>query len=163
MSGSLHHISVFLMKNKLPHGNQYKKYEVLSRFLEKVDRKSDQECWLWTGSKVNRGYGQFKFTPTKNISAHRSAYLLMIGEIPDGLHVCHKCDVKTCVNPSHLFLGTGEENHEDKRLKGRARNQHWRVNMSICIRGHTDAWAVTPNGTRYCKRCARERRIIRPI
>lgn len=79
-------------------------------------------CWLWLGSTNDKGYGQPGWTWLSNL-AHRSAYMAFIGPIPDGLHVCHKCDTRCCVNPSHLFVGTHRDNMDDRTRKGRSTGQ----------------------------------------
>lgn len=71
-------------------------------------------CWIWTQGKTTRGYGK-----SGDISASRVSWIAFYGAIDDGLHVCHKCDVRTCVNPEHLFLGTALDNHRDMVSKGR--------------------------------------------
>lgn len=98
------------------------------RFWAKVDRTGGPEaCWLWSG-KVNNGYGEFCTGGAKWERAHRVAYELVVGPIPAGLCVCHRCDVKLCCRPSHLWLGTRADNNADRDLKGRTgngeRNRH---------------------------------------
>ena len=88
----------------------------LDRFEAKVHKSGD--CHEWTASFGNSGYGQFYFNCQK-FSAHRKAYELYHGAIPEGMFVLHKCDNKKCVNPDHLFLGTHKENMQDKTVKGR--------------------------------------------
>lgn len=72
-------------------------------------------CWEWHGARNDRGYG----TVTKNVRAHRYAYELLGGPIPEGMCVCHTCDNPPCINPAHLFLGTIGENNRDRHAKGR--------------------------------------------
>lgn len=90
--------------------------KVLARFLAKVDRAG--ECWLWTGGTKSHGYANFKLG-VKSLRAHRVAWTLFLGPIPPGLCVLHRCDVRACIRPDHLFLGTHAENMGDMVAKGR--------------------------------------------
>jgi hypothetical protein len=74
-------------------------------------------CWLWTGKK-KAGYGILKRKGV-DIRAHRFSWEQVHGEIPDNLCILHKCDVRNCVKPDHLFLGTRKDNSEDMRKKSR--------------------------------------------
>lgn len=91
------------------------------RFLEKAE--ITENCWLWEGAFNANGYGRFSLGG-QSTWAHRAAYRIFIGEIPEGegwhgTCVCHKCDIKHCVNPAHLFLGTAKDNVLDRDEKGR--------------------------------------------
>jgi predicted XRE-type DNA-binding protein len=92
----------------------------MDRFWSKV-LKGDG-CWLWTGSMRTRGYGGF-WLDGRNDMAHRVAWILAHGPIPEGLVVMHKCDNQSCVNPSHLQLGTFKDNSTDMVAKRRGREQ----------------------------------------
>jgi hypothetical protein len=75
-------------------------------------------CWLWKLAKFGHGYGYFYFLGQVNY-VHRLSYAVFIGDFDDTLHVLHKCDVKHCYYPDHLFLGTNADNVADKVAKGR--------------------------------------------
>lgn len=90
------------------------------RFWTKVQRQDGEKCWLWTGAISGSGYGTVALPVTgKSINAHRIAYELVYGPIPDNLNVLHRCDVRNCVRPDHLFLGTYHDNTMDAIHKGR--------------------------------------------
>ena len=76
-------------------------------------------CWLWSGRLNYLGYGTIYLGMQKLAYAHRYSWTVHRGPIPDGIDVLHKCDVRNCVCPDHLFLGTHQDNMADRNAKGR--------------------------------------------
>ncbi len=87
------------------------------RFEQKIQKTAT--CWLWKATVCKRtGYGSFR-VDGRNGGAHRAAYMFWVGPITKGLSVLHTCDVRHCVNPFHLFLGTPQDNATDMVSKNR--------------------------------------------
>ena len=82
-------------------------------------RRDPSGCLLWTGHTDRDGYGDMCFHRRGTIRVHRVAWEVAHGAIPPGISVCHKCDVRNCIEPKHLFLGTMADNNADKVAKGR--------------------------------------------
>jgi hypothetical protein len=96
------------------------------RFHEKVHYEPMTGCWLWGGAIGDTGYGTLMEGGKgggRTVRAHVVAWRIHRGPVPVGLYVCHKCDVRWCVNPDHLFVGTALDNNRDKMRKGRCRTQ----------------------------------------
>jgi len=111
-----------------PHFSRLQRIESL---VNRVKR-DDNGCWIWIGDRINNGYGivkiRIKGSPArKNITAHRLSWRLFRGKIPKGMDVLHRCDVKNCVNPEHLWIGTHSDNMKDMHAKGRWKRVHRRL------------------------------------
>ena len=97
------------------------------KFESKIN-KQENDCWIWKGKKILDGYGRLCLNG-KNFYAHRLSYEIYKGEIPKGMFVCHTCDVRDCVNPDHLWIGTNLDNINDAIKKGK---------MPILTKGFND-------------------------
>lgn len=91
------------------------------RLMNGYRESKESGCWIWTGHKYPNGYGAIKAFG-KMVLAHRLSYELHNGPIPDDLHILHSCDVRSCVNPSHLRVGTHAENMQEAKDRGRMRS-----------------------------------------
>ena len=127
------------------------------RLFQRVDKSG--ECWLWTGGKTYDGYGMMK-VDGRQTYVHRFSYQLHKGEIPEGMFVCHSCDVPNCVNPDHLWLGSPADNTADMFKKGRNRKIE---EQTHCIRGHSyeEVGSYGYNGRKNCRACKKIRNEAR--
>ena len=115
----------------------------IERFMDKIEFEPTSGCWLWDGPINYAGYGHFKLN-NRNERAHRVSYIIHNGNIPEGMSICHKCDVRACVRPDHLWVGTHKENCLDRGKK-----------KKFCPKGHLlEGYNKKPQakGTSFCCR-----------
>lgn len=91
----------------------YRGYEPLSeRIFDNVMTVPESGCWIWMRALNRSGYGQLTYLK-KHMEAHRASWIAHRGEIPNGVGVLHRCNIRSCVNPDHLYLGGQKENVAD--------------------------------------------------
>lgn len=107
---------------------------VQTRFWAKVDRTQGPDaCWIWQGAKWPHGYGQFRYE--KSLwTAHRMAWAMTHGSIPEGKWILHACDVPSCCNPAHLHVGDHDLNMKEMAVRERSRATRLNANVVKKVR-----------------------------
>lgn len=123
--------------------------------------RTDSGCLVWQGQLTYNGYAQDAYR-AKTKSLHRQVFKVVNDvELGRSTDVCHHCDVRNCIEPTHLWAGSRKDNMQDCSAKGRADGQ-WKTH---CLRGHPlsgdNLYIHSPNGLRSCKTCQRGRMRIR--
>lgn len=130
----------------MPHKYTRLRMPLADRFWRHVEKTDG--CWLWIGARNHNNYGRLADStrPGHANLAHRIAWELTYGPIPDGMCVCHTCDNPPCVNPDHLWLGTHDDNMADRTAKGRdplPPDVHIKMEIAAQIREEYAAGGVT--------------------
>lgn len=134
-----------------------KRTPLVVRFISKVDFTGGPDgCWNWTGATSGHGYGHIRSggRGEPELSAHRASYEMLVGPIPEGLHLDHLCRNRACVNPAHLEPVTCAENIRRGETGANERRK------THCPQGHPYSGAnlhITPQGYRRCRACNREK------
>ncbi len=135
--------------------------DVGERFASKFVRGDGDDCWLWTAAKNTNGYGAFAWTEERQ--AHRAAYRLMIGPIPNGAVVRHRCDTPLCVNPAHLLLGTQAQNMGDAVERDRVSRGAHHGNAKLTDAQAREILVSTDTALRLSKRYGVHPDLVRMI
>lgn len=136
------------------------------RFLSSIEFDTNGGCWLWSRPPASTGYGTL-WMGGRNVSVHRYSWERAHGPIPQGAGyhgncVLHKCDVRACVNPDHLFLGTAGENNRDRDLKGRHRGPRGEINGRRKLSGAEVAAIRSLHGNASQREIARKFGVSQP-
>lgn len=128
------------------------------RFWSKVNKQLGA-CWLWVAATDRDGYGVFRVSAGRMAAAHRYAYELAHGAVPQGLQLDHLCRVRSCVNPAHLEPVTSGENQRRSPIALATIN----AAKSACVSGHlfdeaNTGRSATGRNQRWCRTCKREKR-----
>ena len=138
-----------------------RKEPIEARFWRHVATAGRDDCWLWTGATNANGYGTVNVNRRSSL-AHRVSWSMRWERpVPEGRCILHECDVRACVNPLHLWLGTQRDNVADMRAKGRSRSGVFEAAKTHCPAGHPYAGEnlyIRPSGkfARECLTCRRE-------
>lgn len=134
---------------------------------EKIESSSvkipESGCWIWMKSLNHQGYGKTCFGRGATLSAHRVSYEEKYGKIPNGLMALHSCDVRSCVNPDHVFLGTQQDNMTDKVNKKRQANGEKHGRSKLTKEQAFEAKFGTEKAASLSKRFGCSATIIRQI
>lgn len=144
--------------------------ELIRRIESKITINPETGCWEWTGCKTRKrnGHGRIHYGRTPEgkqimLLVHRLMYAIVVGPVREGENICHRCDNRPCVNPAHLFLGTNQDNVDDREAKGRnvvkKRSQHYKAKLSEAQVAEIRRRVVITGTGRYggnCGQLARE-------
>jgi hypothetical protein len=150
-----------MRKHGDPHYVPVQARSEIDRFWHYVELSQGTDCWLWRGGLNGAGYGVFASGSRtdgslRSVMAHRYAYELLVGPIPDGLYPDHLCRIPACVRPTHIELVTPQVN----TLRGIGPSAV-NARKTVCSNGHAftpeNTWHDPKRNTRHCRACARER------
>jgi hypothetical protein len=147
-----------------PTGYNGQRRPIEERLFGSVERLPWSGCWIWMKCLHRKGYGELAGRDGQGkAKAHRLAWEIANGRpVPVGMLVCHSCDIPSCINPAHLWLGTNQQNLADAGRKGRLSARHFNGRKTHCPKGHPytveNTW-LPPSGGRKCRECGRLRYV----